>query len=347
MRWIDTLATSAEHCLPAPVLSYFRQGAGAGLSAAEAEGAWDGHRLLPHVLRDVSAVSTRTSVLGTELDTPVLVAPTTLQRQAHDEGEAAMLRGATAAGSLVCVSGNTGAPFDSLPVSGSWWVQAYLLRDRSVTVEVLNRAREAGASAAVLTADSPVVGRKYGDGPSVWPTVPAEHLLANADGRRPGERPADATGWEKAADLTPAAIEWLRTTTGLPVVVKGVLRADDARECAGAGASAVWVSNHGGRQLDGAVATAHALRPVAEALEGTGAELYVDGGLRSGRHVLTALALGARAVFLGRPTLWALAAGGASAVQRLLDDLTAELAEAMALAGTPDLCSVTRDLVLN
>ena len=340
MRWIDSLAEEAKRLLPAPLLTYFQQGAGAGLSAAEAEERWNSLRVLPHVLRDVSAVSTRTSVLGTEVDTPVLVAPTTLQRQAHEEGEVAMLRGAAGAGSLVCISSNAGVPFKSLLGLAPWWVQVYVLRDRQLTVELLNRARAAGAQAVVLTADTPVVAQKYSIGPSVWETVPPEHLLANVDWQG-----LESSLLEKAADLTPATIEWLRATTGLPVVVKGVLRADDARECVAAGASAVWVSNHGGRQLDGAVATAVALRPIADVLAGTGAELYVDGGIRNGRHALIALSLGATAVFVGRPTLWALTVGGAPAVQRLITDLTAELAAAMALAGAPDIASLTRDLV--
>ncbi len=338
--WIDTLMHEAEQRLSGPVLTYFRQGAGLGLSAAEAESHWNALRLLPHVLRDVSAVSTRTSVLGTEVGTPVLVAPTTLQRQAHEEGEAAMVQGATAANSLVCVSSNAGVPFEVLADSAPWWVQAYVLRDRQLTVDMLERARLAGAKAVVLTADTPVVGQKHSTGPSVWETVPPEHLLANIPGQV-----LEETRLDKAADLTPASIDWLRTTTGLPVVVKGVLRADDARECVAAGASAIWVSNHGGRQLDGAVATARALRPVVEALADTTAEVYVDGGIRNGRHVLTALALGARAVFVGRPALWALAVGGAAGVQRLLADFTSELAHAMALTGAPDLPSLTCDLV--
>lgn len=340
MRWIDTLAREAERRLPPPVLTYFRQGAEDGLSAAEAEACWDSLRLLPHVLRDVSTVSTRTTVLCTEVETPVLVAPTTLQRQAHEEGEAAMLRGAADAGSLACVSTNSGGPFKSLAGSAPWWVQAYVLRDRQLTIQLLDRALEAGARAVVLTADTPVVGQKYDAGPSVWETVPPDHLLGNVDWQ-------GLEDWrlEKAADLTPDTIDWLRTATGLPVVVKGVLRADDARVCVDAGASAVWVSNHGGRQLDGSVATAHALGAVAEALAGSDAEIYVDGGIRNGRHVLTALALGATAVFVGRPTLWALTVGGVPGVRRLLTDLTAELEQAMALAGAPDVGSLTRDLV--
>jgi 4-hydroxymandelate oxidase len=212
MRWIDTLAHEAEQRLPAPVLTYFQEGAGVGLSAKEAEACRDALRLLPHVLRDVSAVSTSTSVLGTEVDTPVLVAPTTLQRQAHEEGEVAMLRGAAAARSLVCVSSNAGVPFKSLAGSAPWWVQAYVLRDRQLTVAMLERAREAGARAVVLTVDTPVVGQKHSTGPSVWETVPPEHLLANVDCQG-----LEETRLEKAADLTPATIGWLRDRTGLPV----------------------------------------------------------------------------------------------------------------------------------
>ncbi|WP_274917489.1 alpha-hydroxy acid oxidase [Streptomyces sp. WZ-12] len=340
MRRVEEWEREAEWRLPAPVLAYFRQGAGAGLSAAEAAACWDEPRLLPRVLRDVSAVVTSTSVLGADVDTPILVAPTTLQRQAHPEGEVAMVHGTAAAGSLTCVTGNAGVPFAALAGPAPWWVQAYVLKDRRLTAELLERAKEAGARAVVLTADTPVVGQKFGTGPSVWDTVPPEHLLANID-----RRELDDWRWDKAADLTPATIDWLRTTTGLPVVVKGVLRPDDARTCLAAGAAAIWVSNHGGRQLDGAVPTARALRPVAEALAGSGAELYVDGGLRTGRHALLALALGATAVFVGRPALWALTVDGASGVQRLLTDLTAELAHAMALVGAPDLAALTPDLV--
>lgn len=155
MRWIDTLPREAEQRLPALVLTYSQQGADHGLSAAETEECWDSPRLLPQVLRDVSTVSTGTTVLGTEVDTPVLTAPTTLQRQANEEGEAAMLRGAADAGSLACVSTNAGTPFNSLAGFSPWWVQAYLLRDRQLTLELLDSAREAGARAVVLTAVIP------------------------------------------------------------------------------------------------------------------------------------------------------------------------------------------------
>lgn len=341
MRWIDRLEEDARARLPEPVHRYFRQGAGRGRTAAEAEAAWDALRFRPRVLRDVTAVSTATSVLGHQLRTPVCVAPSTLQRQADDEGEVATMRGAVAAGTLTCVSSNTGVPFTRLDPDAPWWVQAYVLADRGLTKDLLDAARSAGASAVVLTADTPVVGRKDDTGPTVWQVIPPEHLGANlglAD--LPEERLA------KAKDLTPDAIEWLAGATGLPVVVKGVLRADDARTTVAAGACAVWVSNHGGRQLDGAVPTAVALPEVAEAVAGTGVEVYVDGGIRRGEHVLAALALGARAVFVGRPVLWALATDGADGVRRLVADLTDELAHALTLAGATSPDDVAGDLVV-
>jgi 4-hydroxymandelate oxidase len=341
VRWIEELRQRAEQTLPPPVAEYFAQGATAGVTAAEAEAAWDRFRLRPRVLRDVSTVSTATTVLGQQVDTPVLVAPTTLQRQAHPAGEAATARAAARAGSLVCVSTNAGTPFETLGAVGSpWWVQAYVFRDRGLTIELLHRARAAGAQAVVLTVDTPVVGTKRLAGDDVWDVVPDEHLLANIDWQG---LPESAT--EKAPDLTLDTIAWLRDTIGLPVVVKGVLRADDAGDCVAAGAAAIQVSNHGGRQLDLAVSTAHALPEIAEALAGTDIEVYADGGLRRGEHVLAALALGARAVFVGRPVLWSLAVAGEDGVHRMLSDLTDELLHAMTLAGARTVKEVTRDLV--
>ncbi|ADD41206.1 alpha-hydroxy acid oxidase [Stackebrandtia nassauensis] len=341
MRWIDELPDRARELLPPPVTEYFGQGAAAGMSTAEAAAAWDALRLRPRVLRDVSTVSTATTVLGQPVDTPVLVAPTTLQRLAHDEGESATARGAASAGSLLEVSTNAGTRFEVLGRQGApWWVQAYIVRDRGFSVEVLKRAKAAGAGAVVLTVDTPEVGHKLQAGDSVWDLVTGDQLQANldTDGLPDG-------ALDKARDLTFADIGWLRETVGLPVVVKGVLRGDDARECVAAGAAAVQVSNHGGRQLDGAVSTARALPEIVRALDGTGAEVYVDGGLRRGSHILAALALGATAVFVGRPVLWALTVDGADGVRRLLADLTGELRHAMTLAGAASLDDLAPDLV--
>jgi 4-hydroxymandelate oxidase len=344
---MDELRRIATERLPPPVSEYFNQGAAEGISAAAASAAWDRIRFRPRILRDVSSVSTATTALGHDLTTPVCVAPTALHRAAHQMGEIATARGAAAAGALMQVSTNAGVTFEQIGATGvQWWLQSYVLRDRGLTRDILQRAVAAGASAVVLTADTAVVGRKHNAGPSVYDIVPAEFLLANVD---QGDLPDAAL--DHADDLTPDTIGWLRDVTGLPVVVKGVLRADDARIAVAAGAAAVQVSNHGGRQLDQAVATADALPEIAAAMNGSGAEIYVDGGIRSAEHVLAALALGARAVFVGRPVLWALTAGGesgdggADGVAGLLRRLTDELRHVMTLAGARTVGEITGDLL--
>jgi 4-hydroxymandelate oxidase len=344
---VDELRERATHVLPPPVSEYFNSGARAGLSAAEAVAAWDRIRFLPRMLRNVSAVSTATSVLGQPVASPILVAPMAMQKAAHPDGEAAVARATAASGSLMAVSTNSGSKFADIGAAGApWWLQVYVLRDRGVTAALLQAAKAAGASAIVLTADTPIVGSKYIAGPSIYEVVPDDFRLANVE---KAGLPEDAL--VQADDLTTDDIGWLRDVTGLPVVVKGVLRADDARQFVSAGASAVQVSNHGGRQLDQSVATAEVLPDIAAALAGTDAEVYVDSGIRRAEHVLAALALGARAVFIGRPVLWALAAGGPSGqggeegVADLLGRFLADFREVMALAGVRAPGEISGDLV--
>ncbi len=339
-RWAEQLEEHARSRLPAAVHRYFSQGARDGVSAAEAESAWERFRFLPSVLRDVTEVDCSTELLGATVSSPVGIAPTTLQRAAHPEGEVAMARAAAASDSLMVVPGDAGMTFEEIAATGvSWWLQIYVPSDRLVIRPVLDRAVAAGASAIVLTADSPVVGTTYEAGDSVWDLVEPAWLRANFP-----EGYGDRPGHEKAADLGPHDIDWLRKATRLPVVVKGVLRPSDARRCVDAGASAVWVSNHGGRQLDRAAATAACLESVVAEV-GETAEVYVDGGVRSGHQVMTALALGARGVFLGRAPLFALAADGPVGVERLLDSLVQELVESMRLTGCSHLDMVGRDLL--
>ncbi|MFE2962371.1 alpha-hydroxy acid oxidase [Streptomyces sp. NPDC059340] len=340
-RWMDGLQERAAEVLPEDVYAYFRRGAGRGMSVAEATSAWDQFRFRARLLRDVSTCDASTTVLGTPVRTPVLVAPSTLQRKAHPDGEGATARGVAAAGSLLAVTSNTAVPFaDLVPSRAPWWVQVYVARDPVLTIETLERALSAGARAVVLTADTPVNGSRGKRGTQVDDFIGPEDLYGNVTGI-PSPEAA-----ERAPDLTLDVIGWLRERArGLPIVVKGVLRGDDARELVAAGASGLIVSNHGGRQLDGLVPTAWALPEVVDAVAGTGAEVYADGGLRRGTHILAALALGARAVFIGRPVLWALTVRGAAGVTRLIDDLTDELVEAMSLTGTPSVLELTRDLL--
>ncbi|MCP3136125.1 alpha-hydroxy acid oxidase [Pyxidicoccus xibeiensis] len=335
----EALETEARARLPEAVFDYFAGGSGEETTLADNTAAWARLRLRPRVLRDVSSVRTATELLGTPLTSPVLVAPTAFHSLAHPEAELATARGTREAGSLLVLSSRASRRVEDVAaVAGPWWLQVYVLKDRGLTRALVQRAVASGARALVLTGDTPVVGRKRRDRSDSALALPEEDFLANLEGLTRRELA------EQAADLTFADIGWLRELSGLSVLVKGVLRADDARECLHHGAAGLIVSNHGGRQLDGAVSTAEALPEVVEAAGGR-APVLVDGGVRSGRDVLRALALGARAVLVGRPVLWGLATGGADGVRRVLDGLREDTAHALALAGVSDVSAVSADLI--
>jgi 4-hydroxymandelate oxidase len=336
------LQRRARELLPSEVYDYYATGSGSERTLRASAKAWQRIWLAPRVLRDVSETDTSVSLLGAALATPVGVAPTAFHRMAHPDGELATAAGAARAGALYVLSTRSTCRIEDVgavvaAAGGTWWFQVYVMRDRDLTAGLVRRAVNAGAAALVLTADTPVVGRKQRSEQARL-AVSDRDFLVNLGPL------ADDEDAAQAADVTFADIGWLAGIAGgLPVVVKGVLRPDDALACAAHGAAAVIVSNHGGRQLDGAIPTAWALPAVVEATGAAGAggcPVYVDGGIRTGRDVLTALALGARAVFVGRPVLWALACGGADGVRELLTGLTAELAHAMALAGAASAADV-------
>jgi 4-hydroxymandelate oxidase len=333
--WDEWIELAAER-LPEPVLDYFLQGARDRVTTSEASAAWDAWRLVPRVLRDVTEIESGTSLLGTDVRMPLGIAPTSLQKAAHPDGEVAMARAVARSDSLLVLSSNSGSTFEQVAATGvRWWLQMYVTSDRAATLPVLERAASSGASAIVLTTDTPVVGTMYGPGANVWDVVDPRWLRVNFP---------ELNDTEKALDLGPQDIDWLATASGLPVVVKGVLHPVDARRCVDAGAAAVWVSNHGGRQQDFAVATAAVLADIAAAVDGR-AQVYVDGGVRTGRHVAVAEALGADAVFLGRPPLLALAAAGEEGVVGLLGQLFQEYIEARRLLGTPLRADLARTLL--
>jgi 4-hydroxymandelate oxidase len=340
-RFVDDLERRAARTLPEPVFRYLRQGSRDGVSAAEATAAWDRIRFTPQVLRDVTDVATRTSLLGADVATPIGIAPTTMQRAVTPDGELAAARGAEAAGALMVVSSNAGSTFEDIAATGvHWWLQLYVMAERHTGLPILERAVDAGAKAVVLTVDTPVVGTKYdGSDRTVWDLAEPGWLRVNFPPAYGSTR-----GDEKATDLGPHDIDWLARASGLPVVVKGVLRPDDARRCLDAGAAAVWVSNHGGRQLDYTAATADALAAVVAEVGGS-SEVYVDGGVRNARHVLSALALGAHAVFLGRLPLYAAAVDGAAGVGRMFAELQEELVEGLTLAGAASVADIPDGLL--
>ena len=338
---IAAFERQARERLPQAVYDYYAAGAGSEATLAANLAAWSQLRLRPRVLRDVSNVELSTSVLGEPVPHPILVAPSASHSFAHAEAELATVRGAARAESLMVISTRSNVTLEDLAGAepdARRWFQVYMMRDRGWTRELLTRAADAGCTALVLTGDTPYVGRK------MRPSMATLRVPDAATANRPSSAPADELASEQDPSVTFDAIAWLREESGLPVIVKGVLRGDDARRCVQAGAAGVVVSNHGGRQLDGAIATATALPEVVDAIGDSG-EVYVDGGIRSGTDVLRALALGARAVLVGRPVLWALAVGGADGVAELLEHFRRQLWEAAALAGAATLAEITPDLL--
>lgn len=328
MATSDELRERAAALVPARILEYVEHGADVGITAAEAALAWQQVRFVPRIFRDVRSVQLSTSFLDLEAQVPWGIAPSTLQRRVHPGGEMTMARAAAEAGSPMVVSSNAGTSFADIAATGvDFWVQCYLTQNRELSLPLLDRAVQAGARALVLTVDTPVVSTKLtSSGRSVWELVPDNELRVNFDAGHDS-----LPGSEKAADLGAADVAWLTERTGLPVVLKGVLHPTDATYGLEAGARAIWVSNHGGRQLDRAVSTAQALPAVAAAVAGR-APVYVDGGLRSAHDILAALALGANACFLGRLPLWALAQGDVGLAD-MHATLSAGLSQALALLG--------------
>jgi 4-hydroxymandelate oxidase len=343
---VAELERRARRLLPADAYDYYAGGSGRGATLRASAEAWRQVWLAPRILRDVTTVDTTVTVPGGTLPTPIAVAPTAYHGLAHPDGELATAAGAARAGALFVLSTRSTRRIEEVAevvggLGGSWWFQVYVMRDRELTAGLVRRAAAAGAAALVLTGDTPVVGRSLGPGPSPR-AVSGPDFLVNLgpleDLGRAVHSPA----------VTFADIGWLAEISGgLPVVVKGVLRRDDALACAAHGAAAVIVSNHGGRQFDGAVPAAWALPGIAADLSGlstrAGGQLlpaFADGGIRTGSDALAALALGARAVFIGRPVLWALACGGAAGVQELLEGLNTDLAQQMTLAGAASVSSI-------
>ncbi|HMD46918.1 MAG TPA: alpha-hydroxy acid oxidase, partial [Acidimicrobiales bacterium] len=317
---------------------------------AENVAAWSRWHLHPRVLTGVAEVATATTVLGTPVSSPVLVAPTAIQCLAHPDGEVAMAQGAARAGACLVLSSLSTCALEDVAAgapSAPRWMQVYVVRDRSVTVELVERAAAAGYRALVLTVDAPVSGLRLREmrGDVHLPEDLALPNLATESTRhaRGGGFMAVVTA-EFEPSLTVDDIGWLAGLSGLPVVVKGVHRGDDAARCAAAGAAAVVVSNHGARQLDDTLATADLLEEVVDAV-GDRAEVYVDGGIRRAADAAKALALGARGVLVGRPSLWALAVGGSDGVCELLDWMAAELRRTMALCGAGRVGDLDRSLV--
>src|SRR5687768_1895239 len=303
--------------------------------------------LRPRMLVDVSGVTTQTTVLGTEVAMPLLVAPTSLQRIAHPDGEPGLARAALAAGTVYCLSSLASMRprelADAVPDALRWF-QLYWSRDRGFTRDLVAEAAETGFGALVLTVDLPAAGPRERDlrsGFNLPDGLPMPNLPRTLVG---DEYFHDTLGELVDTSLTWRDLEWLRAECSLPLVVKGVLTAEDALLACEHGAAGIVVSNHGGRQLDGVPATLDALPEVVDAA-GDRAEILIDGGIRRGTDVAKAIALGARAVLVGRPVLWGLATAGEDGVRRVLELLGAEVALTLTLLGCASPAEVGRSHV--
>jgi 4-hydroxymandelate oxidase len=344
---LAALEEAARDRLDPAVYDYVAGGADAELTLADNLAAWARLRLRPRVLRDVRRVDTASSLLGTPLPTPVLVAPTAYHGLLHPDGELATAAGAAAAGSLLVLSTQANRSLEEVArhaPGAPRWFQVYVHVEHGFTEELVGRAAAAGCTALVLTADLPVYGHRLRDVRNRL-EFPPDMVLGNAV-ERFGTDAAAAVAHASRFDagLETDAIAWLRDRSGLPVLVKGVLRGDDAEAFVAAGAAGIVVSNHGGRQLDTALAAADALPEVVAAVDGR-AVVLVDGGVRRGTDVVKALCMGATGVLVGRPVLWGLATGGADGVRAVLLGLHEELLRAMALCGTVSLTELTPDLL--
>ncbi|MHB8490158.1 MAG: alpha-hydroxy acid oxidase [Candidatus Dormibacteria bacterium] len=337
---------AARENLTHAAFDYIAAGAGDELSLEESRAAWRRYRLRPRIFRGGAAPDLSTDVLGTHLTMPLVVAPTAYQRVAHAEGEVEMARGVSAADGLMVVTTRATRVLEEIAAElrGPWWYQVYVVKDRRLTEALVRRAAGLGATALMLTVDTPYIGFKRRG--HFAPVSLEQHLVNFGAHLDPGATFDDVTaGIDQDRSITLETIAWLRDIAGLPVLVKGVLRADDAVACLDAGAAGVVVSNHGGRQLDRAIAAAVALPEIVDAVEGR-APILVDGGIVSGTDVFVALALGATATMVGRPILWGLAAAAAPGVQRVLDGYRNELEHAMGLAGVAAAADFSRDLVI-
>ncbi len=337
---LDYEALARERLQPA-IWDYYQGGSDDEVTIQANRAAFVRLLLRPRMLVDVSRIEMRTTVLGTPVSMPILVAPTASHKLAHPEGECATARGAGDAGTVMIVS--TSATCSVAEVAGAatgpLWFQLYTHHSLETSGLLVQRVEAAGYRAIVLTADSPYLGRRERDLRNQFRL--SQHLsMPNF-----GDESATASSRSRhMADNTWETLDWLRSVTSLPILLKGILTAEDALLAVERGIDGIVVSNHGGRQLDGAIASIEALPEVVEAVAGR-FEVYVDGGIRRGTDVLKALALGARAVLLGRPILWGLAVNGQEGVRHALELLRVELELAMALSGRPTLESIDRSLI--
>ena len=339
--------------VPRPAFDYIAGGADDEVSLRRNREAYGKWALRPRVLVDVSSCDTSATVLGQRVSMPILVAPTAFHGLVHPDGEIGTARGAAAAGTIMVVSAIATRTMEEIAaaIAAPRWFQLYVWKDREVTAELVKRSARAGYRAICLTVDTPLLGRREKDERNAF-TLPSGIGIGNVrpaglDGMPESEHGSAFAKYVKEM-LDPAVtwrdLAWLRSLTSLPIVVKGIMTMEDAKIAVEHGVEGIVVSNHGGRQLDSTPATLDVLPEIVDAVRGR-AEVFMDGGIRRGTDVLKALALGARAVLVGRSPLWGLALGGAEGVHAVLEHLRKEFALAMSLSGRSSLGQIDRTMV--
>ena len=341
---------AARRKMARPSFEYVEGGAADELTLQWNEESFRRLRIRPHVLADVSRIDTRVTLFGRELPFPILLAPTGYHRMMHADGEIGVARGAGQAQATLVVSSSATTTVEEIAraATGPLWFQLYLQPGRDVTAQLVRRVEAAGCSAICLTVDSPAQGPQNRIQRAAFLLPPEIQVPMNplADSRRrarktPGGR---ADRFRIGYPTTWADVEWLKTVSKLPILLKGILDASDAERAVAAGVHGIIVSNHGARNLDTAPATIDVLPEIAERVAGR-VPVLMDGGIRRGTDVLKALALGATATLIGRPYLYGLGAAGAEGVTDVIDILRGELEMAMALAGRPTIASIDRSVV--
>ncbi|XP_061382969.1 2-Hydroxyacid oxidase 1 [Danaus plexippus] len=346
---------AALAALPKTVRDYYKSGATDEYTLAENRRAFQRLRIRPKCLVGIKGCDTSTTILGEKVSMPVGISPTAMQRMAHPDGETATARAAQAERVIYTLSTISTSSIEEVAQAAPnavKWFQLYIYNDRSVFKNLVLRAEKAGFKAIALTVDTPLFGLRRADIRNKF-TLPKHLTLANFEGHLSNKIHSSGEGSGLShyvnnlfdPSLTWDEIRWLKSITKLPIIAKGILRGDDAARAARAGCSAVLVSNHGARQLDGVPATIEVLPEIIAAVEQYNVEVYLDGGVTTGTDVYKALALGAKMVFVGRPALWGLAVAGQEGVQRMLNIIRKELEYTLQIAGTQTIPEITKDMV--
>ncbi|XP_058731798.1 glycolate oxidase 1-like [Vicia villosa] len=340
----------AKEKLPKMIYDHYASGAEDEWTLKENRNAFSRILFRPRILVDVSKIDLTTTVLGFKISMPIMIAPTSVQKMAHPEGECATARAASAAGTIMTLATEASSSVEDVASTGPGirFLQLYVFKDRNLVTQLVRRAENAGFKAIVLTADTPVCGHREANIKNRF-TFPSYVKFKNHQDMDL-EKTKDSNPVSIVSDLYDQSlswkdVKWLQTITSLPIIIKGVLTAQDTRLAIQAGASGIVVSNHGARQLDYVPATIMALEEVVKAAEER-VPVFMDGGIRRGTDVFKALALGATGVFIGRPVVFSLVADGEAGVRKVLEMLHDELEITMALCGCPSLKDITRDHVV-